>query len=151
VGNLESIGRAILSLALVVGLMWLLGRWARGRGRGRRGARKREGLEVLARQQLTRGASVAVVRIGDRGLIVGVTDGQVSLLGEVAPTEFDVAPVLTAVRADEQPWTEAVPARVAATSGSRRRAAAKGLEGSALSLATWSQALDALRDRTARH
>jgi flagellar protein FliO/FliZ len=87
VSNVDSIGRAVLSLALVVFVMWLLGRWARGRGRKR--TRSRHGLEVLARQQLTRNASVAVVRIGDTARILGVTDSHVSLLGEVDAGQFD--------------------------------------------------------------
>nr|BFE89372.1 hypothetical protein GCM10020093_119740 [Planobispora longispora] len=43
-------------------------------------------LSVIARQQLSRNSSVAIVRVVDRALVLGVTDGQVTLLTE---TELD--------------------------------------------------------------
>jgi flagellar protein FliO/FliZ len=55
----------------------------------RRRPRKRNRLEVLARQSLGKNASVAVVRVGDRTLIVGVTDMNVQLLSEVDASVFD--------------------------------------------------------------
>jgi flagellar protein FliO/FliZ len=52
-------------------------------------ARRRNRLEVLARQSLGKNASVAVVRVGNRTLIVGVTDMAVQLLSEVDASVFD--------------------------------------------------------------
>jgi flagellar protein FliO/FliZ len=77
------------SLAVVLGLMWALARAVRrplgsGRGHGP--------LAVLNRQQLTRGAAVTVVRVADRALILGVTDQQVSLLGEAEVADFEKHP-----------------------------------------------------------
>ena len=66
----------LLALAAVLGLMWLLARWSR-RSLGVRGL---GALDVLARQPLTRGASVAVIRIADRTLVLGVTEQHVTLL-----------------------------------------------------------------------
>lgn len=40
-------------------------------------------LEVLARQPLGKSAGVAVLRVGDRTVLLGVTDQRVELLGEV--------------------------------------------------------------------
>ena len=71
------LGRLLVSLAFVLGLMWLLAR------RVKRPTKANGKLvDVLSRQQLTRTASVAVVRVGQQALILGVTDGQVSVLGE---------------------------------------------------------------------
>lgn len=72
-------GRVLLSLAVVLGLMWGLARFLR------RSPRTRDAslMDVLARQQLTRNSTITVVRVMDQALLLGVTDGQVSLLGEV--------------------------------------------------------------------
>ena len=92
--------RIACSLAVVFALLW--------------------GLARLARQQLTRGSAVAVVRVADRALVLGVTDAGVSLLADADPTLFEP--------------------EVAAPSS-------KALQGSALSPDTWRQALSALRSR----
>src|SRR2546421_12187413 len=75
---LELVLRIGFSLLVVLGLLWVLAKLARRPLAGRGGGT----VAVLARQQITRGATVAVVRVLDRALIVGVTDGQVNLLGE---------------------------------------------------------------------
>ena len=58
----------------------------------RRGTRRKAPVEVIARHGLSRGASVAVVRLGGRALVLGVTEHQVSLLTEIDPAEFDAPP-----------------------------------------------------------
>src|SRR4051794_32766448 len=45
-------------------------------------------LAVVTRQQLSRGASVAVAGVGERALVVGVPAQQVPLLGEAPMAEF---------------------------------------------------------------
>jgi flagellar protein FliO/FliZ len=125
----ELVVRIGLSLLLVLGLMWGAARLAR-RPLNRRGGGL---LSVLARQQLSRGSSVAVLRVHDRALVLGVTDQQVTLLGEA-----DLAAVESAIG----------PAR--SGSATVDGPAAGALAGSALSRRTWSQALEQLRDRTAR-
>ena len=126
---LELILRIGFSLLVVLGLLWVLAKVARRPLAGRSGGM----MAVLARQQITRGSAVAIVRVLDRALIVGVTDGQVTLLGEV-----DLA-ALT------QPAGEPGPER------SETVPIAPGhLNGSALSPQTWSQTVQFLRDRTAR-
>lgn len=180
--GLESIGRAILSLALVVGLMWLLGRWARGRGR--RKGRAREGVEVLARQQLNRNASIAVVQVLGRAMVLGVTETQVTHLGDIEMAaveagQFDLetvelgalergpvqissvaAPPLVAfpaptgasqIRASQTRSTQTRSTQTRSSKNRAPRSPRRSLEGSALSLTTWSQALNVLRDRTVRH
>jgi len=133
---LELVLRIGFSLLVVLGLLWLLAKVARRPLAGRGGG----ALAVLARQQITRGSAVAIVRVVDRALIVGVTDGQVTLLGEAdlaALTEPAHAP---SARQDVVP----VPATPLAGS------ALSPLAGSALSPRTWNQAVQFLRDRTAR-
>lgn len=76
--------RLVASLAVVVGLMLLLAKIV-----GKRyGARAGAPVQVLHRQQLSRSASVAVISVGSRVLVVGTTDHQVSLLTEIDPEEI---------------------------------------------------------------
>ena len=112
----ELVVRIAFSLLVVLGLLWGLAKVAR-RPFGGRGAGP---LRVLARQQLSRGASVAVVRVADRALVLGVSEtGGVSLLADADPEVFvEPAPVV---------------------------ARAPSLTGSALSRDTWRQALAFMR------
>ena len=60
---------------------------------GKRGTRRRGApVEVIARHGLSRTSSVAVVRMGGRVLMLGVTEQQVTLLTEVDPAELDAPP-----------------------------------------------------------
>jgi flagellar biosynthetic protein FliO len=60
---------------------------------GRRGMRRRGvPVEVIARHGLSRTSSLAVVRLGGRALVLGVTEHQVTLLTEVDPAELDAPP-----------------------------------------------------------
>jgi flagellar protein FliO/FliZ len=129
----ELVLRIGLSLLAVLGLMWVTARLVR------RPLSRRSGgvLHVLARHQLSRGSSVAVLRVLDRALVLGVTDQQVTLLGETD---------LAAVELETQQ----------ARRGASRMDGPDGIDGpdplapSALSRRTWSQALEQLRDRTVR-
>lgn len=81
------LARLVVSLAIVLGLMaacaWVL------RKRGTLGRLTGGGaLAVLARQPLGRNASVAVVRVGERALVIGVTEQSVTLLGESDAASF---------------------------------------------------------------
>ena len=78
--------RVMCSLIVVFGLLWTLARLAR-RGVGSRGA----GLvSVVARQQLSRSSSVAVVKVADRALVLGVSDAGVSLLADADAALFEL-------------------------------------------------------------
>jgi flagellar protein FliO/FliZ len=81
---LETTLRLIASLAVVVGLMILLARFAGRRMRGTEGSAVR----VVHRQALTRGSGVAVVEVAGRLLVLGTTEQQVSLLTELDPFEL---------------------------------------------------------------
>ncbi|HEX8631989.1 MAG TPA: flagellar biosynthetic protein FliO, partial [Catenuloplanes sp.] len=91
---IELIARIVFSLAVVFGLMWGLARLARRPLAGRRGG---AAMTVLTRQQVSRGSSIAVVRVVDRALVVGITDGQVTLL-----TETDLAAVELALTGPDE-------------------------------------------------
>jgi flagellar protein FliO/FliZ len=84
---LELVLRLGFSLAAVLGLFWLVAHLGSRRLGGTRAL-----LHVRARQSLSRTASVAVVEVGDRVLVVGVADGGVRLLTELDPTSLPEAP-----------------------------------------------------------
>lgn len=90
--------RVLASFAIVGVLLWLfmrasngrLGRLISGTAKGRLG----EPLAVLDRRQLTRSTGIALVRAGERHLLVGVSDQGVQLLAEgddlaIAPDTTD--------------------------------------------------------------
>jgi flagellar protein FliO/FliZ len=171
VDTVTMVGRLLVSLAAVLGVMWLLAR------RLRKGGRMKDTrlIDVLGRQQLSRNASVAVVRVGEQALVIGVTDAAVSVLGEtdlgtaqamVAAASSTPLPAKTArtaqrviQRADnprgEQPDEQPLAVRPRRSGGRHaggdpdapKRAA---LAGSALSPQTWRQTVESLRDLTSR-
>jgi flagellar protein FliO/FliZ len=85
--------RLLLSLGVVIGLMWVAANVLRKRGfsggAGRRGPRGPQ-VELLARRPLGRNASIAVVRVGERSLVVGVTDHQVTKLDDFDIDDMDL-------------------------------------------------------------
>jgi len=143
--------RVGLSLAVVIGLMWLAARALRGTVTGR-GAGV---VEVVARQTLGRGSAVAVVRVADKALVLGVTDGQVTMLGET-----DLAAIAEAREAPRPKTRPARRRRMAITAGTgvvaptSRAALTAGdggrLAGSILSPTTWRTTVDTMRERTVR-
>jgi flagellar protein FliO/FliZ len=169
--SVELVGRVLVSLVVILAVIWVLGRKFRKGGKA-----KGAGLiDVLGRQQLSRTASVAVVRIGSQALVVGITDTQVNVLGETdlvaALAEVSVAAPAGSTRVDarrnrpsgNRP-APSLPAGVAAavappsipappradTAAGAAPAAPRGpLAGSALSPATWRQTIESLRDLTA--
>jgi len=138
----ELIVRIGFSLIIVLALMWLLARATRKKVNGRNGGT----LSVISRQSLSRGSSVAVVKVADRALVLGVTENQVTLLGEAdldALEQQPEAPVrrdAVSVDAEGAPQALTVPKRSRDTL----------LDGSLLSGKTWQTALDFLRERTVR-
>jgi flagellar protein FliO/FliZ len=139
---MDALVRVFIALVLVVGAMWLLAKVAK------RPLRKRAAntLDVLARAQLSRNASVAVVRVDGTALVVGVTDGGVSLLHQLDAQAFAVAEPTSRMAVDLESITSKSPAEAVAPAATPKSA----LAGSALSPATWRQAVEALRERTAR-
>jgi flagellar protein FliO/FliZ len=152
---IELLLRITFSLLVVLGLMWGLARLAR-RPLNRRMGAGGGALAVLARAQLSRNASVAVVRVADRALVVGVTDAAVNLLGEAdlaGVTEaLDEPVVRRRPVALDRPGTRPGSAPAPGSDREPHSGAPRGaLQGSLLSPATWAQTVDFLRERTARH
>lgn len=117
---MELAGRVIIALTVVVGLIYLIGK--RARGGVRRKLRTAKLIDVLGRQTLAKGSSVAVVRVAGRAMIVGVTDQNVRMLGEIdldevaaAVAESDANARRTAAPAAIDPLT--VPADAAELDG----------------------------------
>ncbi|GAB2476562.1 FliO/MopB family protein [Jatrophihabitans fulvus] len=159
------IGRLLVSLAAVLGVMWVIARRAR---KGMKGKGDRV-VEIIDRASLGRSSSVAVVRVNDRAFVLGVADQQVSLLGETdlaeslaAKGETPSARKRTSHRAPAAPARKAVPSERLQVPATRVPAAAPApaepvaarttgpLAGSALSPQTWRQTVESLRDLTSR-
>ena len=137
----ELVLRIGFSLLVVFGLMWLLAKAARRPLSGHRGTGN---LSVLNRQQLARGAAVTIVQVADKALILGVTDQQVSLLGETELTKFEKHPHVVERRDAVAIAPDAVLPPSAHPGTSRR------MDGPILPPRTLRSTLDFLRDRTTR-
>jgi flagellar biogenesis protein FliO len=133
--ELALFARVVGSLVVVVVLAVLAARVTRRTGVRGGGA----GLQVVERAGLTREASVAVVEVAGRGLVVGVTAQGVALLTELEPGALEAyRPQQDAARAKPgRPVRAVAPAGPAGS-------------GSPLDPRTWKQGVEALRDLTAR-
>jgi flagellar protein FliO/FliZ len=163
----------LLALCIVLGLMWGLSRFAKRRGRAGGGSRPGQVVTVVARQALSRNTTVAVVQVMDRAMILGVTDGQVTLLGDtdLAAVQERLAPTPRAITvrrprlgsapaADKEfpgdladpadPSTDTRPTELTDQDVVAAVTPRSALSGSALSPDTWKQAVEALRERTVR-
>ncbi len=81
--------RLVVSLGIVLAVMAgaaaLLRRTGAGGGTGRRRGLP---IEVVARHSIGRRSSVALVRAGGKGLVLGITDHTVTVLAETHPDEL---------------------------------------------------------------
>jgi flagellar protein FliO/FliZ len=140
--------RMVASLAAVLVLLFVVARFARrGRPRG-----NGPDMTVVSRCTVGAKASVAVVQLGDRALVVGVTEQSVTLLSESVLSELVPS---AAVDSSNHPETnsagEVVVRRKVIVDPSSRPAATEGkLAGSALAPETWRRTMDAVRDLTVR-
>lgn len=153
------IGRMLLALVFVLGVMWLLARWARKP----MGGKADRVMTVLARQQLSRTSSVTVLRVMDRALVLGVTEQGVQLI-----TETELSAIEDALATETETgrgWArkralavgepagdieggdiEGVASPSARAAGQRPAA----LDGSVFSPKTWRQLVSAARELTVR-
>jgi len=93
--------RVVLSLAVVLGLLWMISRLTAKRLGGRRGGL----VQVHARQPLGRSASVNIVTVGGKTLLIGVTENTVNLITELDADVVEqaaIAPVVSLVAAASQ-------------------------------------------------
>lgn len=142
--------RLVVAVAVVIGLLLLTVRFGR-RMNGRGSSGPRTTLRVVSRQALGRSASVAVVRVDDRLLLLGVTDGSVNLLTELdAEAEQEpvtqraaraTRPTLAAPRPSEAPGPHA---------GSPSKEAPGTASPGSLPRPPRTNFVDALRERTVR-
>ena len=93
--------RVVVSLGVVLAVMAASAAVLRRSGvvgatpGGRRGMRRRTlPVEVIARHGLSRASSLTVVKLGERALVLGVTEHQVTLLTEIDPAELAAPPEL---------------------------------------------------------
>ena len=114
------LGRLAVSLGVVFALMAVAGKLLRRRGLGTRGTTATSRIEVLARQGLGRASSVQLVRVAGRTLVLGVTESNVTVLGEADPLLLEAELALSAA----EPETPTTPG--------------------------WGPFLELLKDRTAR-
>jgi flagellar protein FliO/FliZ len=141
--------RMVASLAAVLLLLFVVARFARrGRPRG-----NGPDMTVVSRCTVGSKASVAVVRLGDRALVVGVTEQSVTLLSESPLDQF--AELADPADGPESSQTrmasDVVVRRKVVVDPSSRPAATEGkLAGSALAPDTWRRTMDAVRDLTVR-
>jgi flagellar protein FliO/FliZ len=154
VNTVAIIGRMLLALVFVLGVMWLLARWARkpmGVGKSERV------MAVLARQQLSRTSSVTVLRVMDRALVLGVTEQGVQLITETELSAVEEALVVEPGTGRGWARARSLPAgdsedgasdHATAPVADRSRPAA--LDGSVLSPKTWRQLVGAARELTVR-
>lgn len=127
------LGRMALSLLVVLVLMGGLAQVARrrgGLGLGKMGTGGRtQRLQVLSRHSVAKSASLAVVRVGGRDLLIGVTPSTISLL----------------VEAEEGGLTEAAEA-----AGHGVVQGSTAFKAQFPSSSPWTVMLDQLRERTVR-
>src|SRR3954470_15550286 len=124
--------------------MWLLARATRKKVRGRRG----DTVSVLSRQSLSRGSSIAVVKVANRALVLGVTETQVTLLGETDLAALERAEETVERRDAVSPEAVDEPKPVAVPAPALGRGSV--LDGSLLSGKTWRSTVDFLRERSVR-
>lgn len=124
--------RMVGSLVVVAVLLWMLTKLARSRGLGAPG---QELIDVRAQRGLSRNASLILVQVGAKHLLLGVADGGVRVLseGEDLVATAAATPDADSIFDDGRAAASAVPARAPNP-------------GPATSVAL----LDRLRDRTVR-
>jgi flagellar protein FliO/FliZ len=136
----------LLALGVVLIVMWLLARWARKP----LGGKTDRVMSVLARQQISRSASVMVLRVMDRALVLGVTEQGIRLITETDLDEVEL--VLAMPVATKSTWPRFTAADQDAPSGLEPAEPEKrgALDGSVFSAKTWRQLINAARDLTVR-
>jgi flagellar protein FliO/FliZ len=138
--------RMVISLAVVLCLLFAVARFAR-RGRPRSGGPE---MTVISRVTVGAKASVAVVRLGEQALVVGVTEQSVTLLSELRASDL-VAEEPDVSATDHPSGDPVVVRRVVIDSTPTRRESKEGkLAGSALSPETWRRTVESVRDLTVR-
>jgi flagellar protein FliO/FliZ len=105
-GTFLLFGRTLLALAVVLLLVWGLSRLARHgqtnnvrRRLGRSGGAE---IEVLSKRSLSRTSAIALITVGGRALVVGVTPQSIGLISEIQIADLDLDATLAK---NDTPWT----------------------------------------------
>ncbi len=123
VSAIQLVLRVVISLVVVVALMLAFSSFLkRGNGIGGIG-RRRGAIEVVARQGLSKNASITLVRAGNRALVLGVTESNITLLLDSDPEDLIEEPERLGTAAPRIPPG---------------------------SFPTWKNLIDSMRDRTVR-
>ncbi|MCI1674686.1 MAG: flagellar biosynthetic protein FliO [Ancrocorticia sp.] len=122
--------RLVVSLLIIIALMWLFYRVLSVR-MGRDKCAADVSFTVLATYRLTRRATLMVVQVQEKTLLLGVTDQYVTRLAEVAPSH-------SGGKIEERPGEEELSVR-------GKHAEVNPLEGSIISPDTWKKAWEAVR------
>ncbi len=135
---LFEMGRTLLSLSFVLGLLWVIARVGRGRQSSGRAARMAPGgggnrIEMLGRRSLGRHSAIVVIRTGGRTMVVGQTPQHITLLAEEEAKPVDVPAEATSAGLED----DLMP-RLA-------------LGGGADAPKAWDALVDRLREMTVRH
>jgi flagellar protein FliO/FliZ len=138
--------RVGFSFTVVLCLMWVAARVLRNRT----GGRPTDAVEVLARTQLGRNTNVTVLRVADRALVLGVSEGGIVQLGDPITDLGGLRAAVPAPRTSDTVVVDDVKFPTAAPSAPQAMAGQGALAGSILSPATWRMGMDALRERTVR-
>ena len=83
--------RLLLALTCVVGLIWFIGRRFGNGGPSSSATSREPAVKVVGRQSMGRHTGVAVVAVGQRRLLIGYGEQQVTMLTELGPV-FDELP-----------------------------------------------------------
>jgi len=139
--------RTVVALAVVLGLVWGLsrlskrtqggGRRPKGAPRSRNSASSDLRVNVITQRSLSRSSAIAVVRIGERNLVVGTTPQNVTLLTELAPQEWDLD--------DDKSSAEHASSVINVTSDTPWKASSRQ------SPQAWDAVISTLREKTTRH
>lgn len=139
--------RVLVSLACVLGIVWYA---SRRLGARRAASSSREpSVRLVDRQQLGRHAGVAVVAVGNRRLLVGFGEQQVTMLTELSIVPDEIVPPRAEHSAPTRP---VVPSPRRSADGAKPEVPASrgALDGSVLSPAAWRSVVRTLQDRTVR-
>jgi flagellar biogenesis protein FliO len=154
---LLEVGRMLLSLALVLGLIWGIGRVGRGRqlklGRPRSAGAlgPAQPIEVVGKRSLGRNSAILLVRAGNRTMVLGQTAQQINVLAECQPGPPGQAdPSGQADQADGGD-TQAGPNGTAPRGGHEDAMPGLASETGVVNPTAWDAIVDRLREMTVRH
>ena len=158
--------RLVVSLAVVVALMLIAAKLLRRVGGGlpslTGGKATVTPIDIAAVRPLTRNASVAVVRVAGRELVLGVTEQEVSLLHSgIEPRELDLAPTAAGSDVSDDAggdgetattpsFLSSLPITARIAVGGADRARRHRERQPQAGLPAWTDALESLRERTVR-